>query len=360
MNAWEETPEASQARELLERMPPELFSESRRAEIWRAAEEEAHRPEKRPSTFGWLALAAAATCALIWIPSPATPPEAVARVTLRIGQATTLRVRRGEAPVAVETPQVSISASDARFLTMVDEAGTSVTVFEGSVRVERSGSARTLGPGEQGRWETIAAARPAPPITPVREARVPAATGTDCDALVSTQLGACLTRAAAGAGLKAENAWFALGLYERDVAGRPEEALRAWDGYLTRFPDGVFAPEAAVAALNVQVRQGRYANAERRAADYLARFGSERAAGEVALLQAGMLRGPLARPDEAGAAYDIARSSSEPEVAQEGLFQAATLAFERGESDRARALLEAYEERFPDGLHGEEVREWLR
>lgn len=162
-------------------------------------------------------------------------------VQLQRGQLKTVR----RVSLRLESPQVSVVATDCSFAAEVIAEGTRVAVFEGTA-VVRSGEGveRTLAAGESALWPAT------PEIAPSLSAGRP---GAVVDASCSDV--ACFEQAARGDDLKAEVALFEL------ARRQPDRAVEHWRRSLERFPDGVFVPEVRLALMVALTRQGRFAEA---------------------------------------------------------------------------------------------------
>lgn len=315
--------------------------------------------------------------------------------------------RAGATPFQVVAPGMRVQVAGARFQVAVDGAFATLTVDEGAAQASASGPTVTVRAHESLRSDDprlakpvvaaaegrapaavgparvspakiapakataraaagVAGSAPHPAVVKVapRPARTPharAAEAAGCDRAADRR--GCLEKIAAGGGLAAENALYALGLYDRDQAGDGTAAILDWRSYERRFPGGALAPEAAAAILDQLVSDRRYAEAEREASAYRARFapaGGDRRAIEIALVRAHLLREQLDRPADALAAYravlDEAKAPSHgrPSSARgEALFGAALAAQSLGLADEARRDAAAYREEFPAGRHAE-------
>jgi hypothetical protein len=100
---------------------------------------------------------------------------------------------------------------------------------------------------------------------------------------------ACLEKAAAGSGLAAQNALFALGVLERDELHDGPAAVSRWRGFQARFPDGLLASEASIAILGELVAQRRYPEAIEEAAAFQSQFADDSRAVEVGALRSSLL-----------------------------------------------------------------------
>ncbi|MFZ5439067.1 MAG: hypothetical protein ACOZQL_03615 [Myxococcota bacterium] len=180
------------------------------------------------------------------------------------------------APVALETPQVSVLTSSARFAAEVLVEGTLVTVFEGEVLVRSGADERVLRAGETALW------RAAPEIPASLEAHA-AEPLASCSGAASGQR-VCLERLAEGDSLTAEVAAFELGRLAAR-GGDEVRALEQWHGSLARWPDGVFAPEVRLALLRTLTHARRFAEAAEVAAAFEQRHPDDPRVPEVRRLR---------------------------------------------------------------------------
>jgi hypothetical protein len=172
--------------------------------------------------------------------------------------------RQPDEPLAVLTPQLSVFVVGTRFSVDVDQDVTSVVVEEGRVRVEREQRVLYLSAGETVRSDDPRLVGDAPAVPCAGE---------------RTLIGrrACLTREAAGPGLAAENALFALGVLERGQSDGRARAIVHLRDHQRRFPSGVLAPEVALALTDLLVADGHREQACAELAAFARRFPRDRA-----------------------------------------------------------------------------------
>jgi TolA-binding protein len=142
-------------------------------------------------------------------------------------------------------------------------------------------------------------------------------------------------------------------LVERQGAG--DDAAATWRRYLAAYPDGRAAPRAHWRLAEIALRADRNAEAEERMRGLLDEFPAS-AEADAALVRLGRRlldteRWALAA--ELFAAHTEARSASRAEAAVIGLVRAKV---GLGRADEARALLEVYRARFPNGTRATEAR----
>jgi TolA-binding protein len=162
--------------------------------------------------------------------------------------------------------------------------------------------------------------------------------------------------------LAAENA-----LYARAIAARDRHdgqgALATWVDYLTRYPHGVLAPEAAAGVLSELVAEGRDPDALRAADQYLASFGGngpgDGRAAEVAFIKGNLLHDKLGRTADALSAYQLAlRLATRPALRDDALFAIGACQKKLGFPADARRSFERYRREFPNGAHAAELPKW--
>jgi hypothetical protein len=172
--------------------------------------------------------------------------------------------RAPDAPFSIATPHLQVIVVGTRFSVTVDPAATTVAVEHGRVRVERAGRSLLLDAGQTLRSDD-ARLNPAPkslrPSQPACSAADP-----------PWRRRACLTEAAAGRGLGAQNALLSLGLLERDELGDRAAALARFREYERRHPRGVLVPEVALALVQTLMLEGQPALARAAVEDYARRF----------------------------------------------------------------------------------------
>jgi ferric-dicitrate binding protein FerR (iron transport regulator) len=188
------------------------------------------------------------------------------QVRLLRGRIAAVVGRRGaDEPLAVVTDQLRVSVVGTRFSVALEEDVTSVAVEEGKVKVESAAGMVMLTAGQSIRSDD--------PLLAGAQATAP----EPCAAGSLDARRACFAQAAAGAGLLAENALYALGLLERDQAHDPGAALARFREYERRFPRGVLAPEVALARAATLLRAGRGDEACAVADAFLRRFPRDQA-----------------------------------------------------------------------------------
>jgi len=264
-----------------------------------------------PRRWAWAALAAGVVGILAagaWLrarPSPALTfesaqlsPAADARYRLDAA-AHVLILDRGQlevraaAPVQIQTPQLRVTVAHGRVRVDALTDVTQIIVLQGRVRViGRAGHAVSLTAGERLRSDDPRLAAPTEPAAPA--AAPPLDVGTRappiraCDG-AGVDRAACLADEARGAGLAAQNALFALALHARDQR-RWADALSACRAAQQRFPDGVFAPEVSLEAIDMLTALHREAEALDETQHFLAAFGDDARASKVKAAQAGLRR----------------------------------------------------------------------
>jgi hypothetical protein len=154
----------------------------------------------------------------------------------------------------LSTPHASVAWLQARFLLDVDVRRSLLSVEEGEVMWRADGEQRTVRAGER-------AQAPAPLVVPKAFESAAVAPSSACPASSLDERTECLERLARGDGLTAQNALFEWALVQRDGFHRPDKAVEGWRTYLTRFPDGILAPEASLGLLADLVRLERYSEA---------------------------------------------------------------------------------------------------
>jgi hypothetical protein len=228
---------------------------------WDGVLERATRPRRQP----WLVPAGAVAVMvgvvvgfLLMRTQPVVVAAAGTQWEQRVDGGVQLQAGRVQTSRAVdldlESPQVSIIARSCRFAAEVVTEGTRVTIFEGEAAVRSGeGEERVLRAGESALW-------PALPAIPRALEAPEAAPPQACAAVELAKRSECLETAAKGEGLEAEVALFELGRLQAR-AGNAEAAVQAWRASLSRFPEGVFGPEARLALLVALTQQRRFAEA---------------------------------------------------------------------------------------------------
>jgi hypothetical protein len=222
-----------------------------------------------------------------------------------------LEARVGEPAVEFRAPSIVVVGQRTSFAMSVERAETTVTVYEGELRViGPGGGALTVAAGETLRSDdarlsstrapsppverTIGApevrrapraaktnvAVPAPAAVELAPSRAPASARSEridaCARLAGDARRACLAALADGQDLAAETALYALA---RDA--RAGEAIARLREYGRRFPRGVFAPEAALLLVDALDRAGAHDEATAAARSFVERFPDDPRAARV-------------------------------------------------------------------------------
>jgi hypothetical protein len=161
-------------------------------------------------------------------------------------------------PQKLQTPEVTIAATSARFAMDVTEQGTTVAVFEGTAEISTAHMHATL---HAGQTRHFGADEPAVPREVVPLAIEPVALDQGSPACVhagslEAQL-ACLAAQAKGSDLKAQAALYEQGNLEAQ-AHRSAGAAETYRASLKRFPDGVLAPEVTLALMRLLASEQEY------------------------------------------------------------------------------------------------------
>lgn len=266
-------------------------------------------------------------------------------------------------PVVVKTPHLRVIVVGTRFQVDVGAGRTRVRVDEGRVRVEaRSGASLVLSAGASAGSDDPRL-QPAPEVAlPEAEApsAAPAPAAGDCaGSAAGADRRSCLERLAAGEGLAAQNALYALGLMAQSE-GEGERALEGFRRYQARFQSGALGPEAALGALRQLLSERRWREALEEAESFRRRFPEDGRAAEVALVRANLLC--RLEPDgaAAGPAYSEALDlGGGPTVRDDALYGRAVCLQARSSRAQARAAWERYLAELPNGAHAREARRWL-
>jgi TolA-binding protein len=182
------------------------------------------------------------------------------------GRAGVMRLEQGhfeaqasaQLPQRLQTPEVTVAATNARFAMDVTEQGTTVAVFEGTAEVATARTRATLHAGETRHFGIDA---PSVPREVVPIALEPVALDQGSPACVhagslEAQL-TCLGAQARGEDLKAQAALYEEGNLEAQ-AHRPAGAAETYRESLRRFPDGVLAPEVTLALMRLLASEQQY------------------------------------------------------------------------------------------------------
>jgi outer membrane protein assembly factor BamD (BamD/ComL family) len=154
-------------------------------------------------------------------------------------------------------------------------------------------------------------------------------------------------------GVRAEAALYELARVQQRYLGQAREALAALAEYERRYPQGTLAREAALTAVEAHLSLGGGEPALRAMDSFLARFGESERAPDVRWLRASLL---VDRGECAQAAPDLEALALAGAHADGALFALASCSRAAGQLDQARARLEEYLRRFPEGRHRAEVQ----
>jgi hypothetical protein len=188
------------------------------------------------------------------------------RVLLDDGRlAATVGPRGPDEPLTVVTPELTVAVVGTRFSVSTGLGVSEVVVEEGRVRVEKDRRTVLLVAGDSIRSDD-------PRLTPAQAA--PALPCLDQLDLIARR--GCLVHESRGHGVAAENALLALGLLERNQGGGRRRALAPLREYQRRFPNGILAPEVALAIASTLALEGDQAQACAEADAFLRRFPHDR------------------------------------------------------------------------------------
>jgi ferric-dicitrate binding protein FerR (iron transport regulator)/outer membrane protein assembly factor BamD (BamD/ComL family) len=159
-------------------------------------------------------------------------------------------------------------------------------------------------------------------------------------------------------GPHAESALYELARVQARFLEQPAAALAAIDEHRRRFPNGALAQEAALTAVELRLSLGGPSEPALHEMDaFLARFGQGERAPEVRWLRASLL---VERGDCGRARPDLLSLAAAGPRAEPAVFALASCARAAGELDEARARLEEYLRRFPQGRRRAEAEDALR
>lgn len=206
-------------------------------------------------------------------------------VALESGRLTFSRPRGR--PVRVRTPHVVLETANARFLAEVTASGTTVVVEEGEVVLRAPTSTRTVHAGEAVTWPL------APEIPSALEPGTPAP-GGKCQGS-GAAVRACLELEARGASMDAEAAAWELGALEARE-GNGARAVEVWTEALTRFPDGMLAPELRIALVVELVKARRFPEAKQQARAFIAAWPDDPRRAEMQKLATALEQGGATNP----------------------------------------------------------------
>ncbi len=253
------------------------LSPSRKDALWRAAVSAAEPPRNQWVLKAFVLCVSCLVGAVVasrFLHPPEVQSAPTARwhreasaITVQLGQ---LRLQpRPREKLAVVTPHLQAVVREAVALFDVTAGSTVLAVESGEVAWR---TARKSGVVKAGERITV---KPQPTLAIA--ASLPAVAGCSPGPGFSK----CLAHEAAGSGLAAEAALYALGMSAHE-RGDFVEAVRVFRGYATRFPSGVFAPEASIALMVDLTQDGRSDEARAEAARFAARFADEPRAEEIA------------------------------------------------------------------------------
>ena len=151
------------------------------------------------------------------------------------------------------------------------------------------------------------------------------------------------------AGPRAGTSLYELARVRQRFLAQPGAALLAIDEYRRRFPDGPLAQETSLNAIEARLVLGDEIEALREMDSFLDRWAGSERATEVRWLRAQLLAG------RGQCSADLEALAAQGPRADEASFALASCVRKSGEVERARALLEAYLQRFPGGRHAAEV-----
>jgi hypothetical protein len=162
-----------------------------------------------------------------------------------------------QAPQRLQTPEVTVAATNARFAMDVTDQGTTVAVFEGTAEISTAHMKATLHAGQTRHFGADAPSVPRE-VVPLGIEPVALDQGNPaCHAgSLEAQL-ACLAAEAKGSDLTAQAALYEQGTLEAQ-AHRSAGAAETYRESLKRFPDGVLAPEVTLALMRLLGSEQQY------------------------------------------------------------------------------------------------------
>ncbi len=332
--------------------------------------------------------------ALLSLPEADVTVAAATRVavprerTVLVYQGQVSVVTRGLVRVAVGA--YLVEASSAVFTVRAETRGVTVTVRDGSVRVgdvavSAGGSWSTIPPEppparriepapekpapaepaplRKPKAPVVARVeQPAPPPAPEPQPLAPPPPETDDTLHGRAQSAEAQGRYGEAAALYAElsqhqgpragTSLYELARVRQRFLGQAQAAVEALDEYRRRFPDGPLALEASLSAVEARLALGDEGAALREMDAFLARWGASERAPEVRWLRASLLAG---RGDCAAALEDLQALAAQGPRADDASFALASCVRRAGDVERARATLEEYLRRFPQGRHAAEA-----
>jgi TolA-binding protein len=312
--------------------------------------------------------------------------------TLRLSQGEVSVVTRGILTIAAGAYRVE--AVTAAFLVQVETRGVTLTVHQGTVHVgdadvsagqtwssippepppaRRTGPAPAEAPGAEPpappkvepppprKWVVARVEQPVPAPEPAPQSLAPPPETDDVlhgRAEAAEAQGSYGEAAALYAelsqrpGPRAGTSLYELARVRRRFLGQPQEAIDALDDYRRRFPDGALALEASLSALEARLALGQDEAALREMDAFLARWPASERAAEVRWLRASLLAG---KGDCAGVLADLQALAAQGPRADDASFVLASCIRRGGNVEAARAQLEDYLRRFPQGRHAAEA-----
>jgi len=295
------------------------------------------------------------------------------RVFVLLGEARAHITKRDpKRPFVLVTPHLRVVVVGTRFTVNVSSPHTEVAAQEGLVRIESlDGGSLALHAGQSATSDDVRLSRPAIPTpTPEPERPTGAARPTprasqasgredECRAKRSTTARReCLVRLAAGDGLPAQNALYALGLLEKKN-GDNRAALAAWRSYARRFKVGLLAPETSIAILRALLDDKQYADALAQAESFDENFSTDPRRQEVALIRGKLVCLRFGRLPEALKAFAQALTVAQPSVREDALYSRGSCLDLLAGSAAAQEAWQAYVKEFPKGPHVREVESRL-
>ena len=156
-------------------------------------------------------------------------------------------------------------------------------------------------------------------------------------------------------GAHADLALYELGHLRQQRLADPQGALEAYRQYETEYPHGTLSQEVALSVIEIRLQQENLTGALDEIDHFLDAHGNSERAPEVHLLRGDVLR---QRGDDRGAVaeYKRAQKTGSGEVAEEGLYRAASCLERLGDSEAASEALHDYLTRYPAGRHARDAK----
>jgi len=165
--------------------------------------------------------------------------------------------------------------------------------------------------------------------------------------------------AAGIAGPTDQRALYEAGLLHADQLNSPRAAVRLWEQYLARYPNGLFQEEVRYMLCETKAREGEPGTALSSCNDYLDRFPRGYRSSEALFISATLYRKHLRDSSRALDLYEKLLSRPGAKRKDEALYwKAGCLMMLHRDEDAAEAL-EQYLERFPRGARSGEARKLL-